>query len=119
MKKQMRGMGIYTAIIIAFLVIFFLVSAISGQDKNYRYQDFLADAEAGQVKEVTITPNKEIPTGVLVIQYADEKKMLYVTDIDKVQADLEKLDIDPIIEDVDRDSVFLTTIYRYGQKGDV
>ncbi len=113
MKKQMRGMGIYTAIIIAFLVIFFLVSAISGQDKNYRYQDFLADAEAGQVKEVTITPNKEIPTGVLVIQYADEKKMLYVTDIDKVQADLEKLDIDPIIEDVDRDSVFLTTILPF------
>ncbi len=113
MKKQMRGMGIYTAIIIAFLVIFFLVSAISGQDKNYRYQDFLADAEAGQVKEVTITPNKEIPTGVLVIQYANEKKMLYVTDIDKVQADLEKLAIDPIIEDVDRDSVFLTTILPF------
>lgn len=113
MKKQMKGMGIYLGIIAAFLIIFYMVSAISGHDKDFRYQDFLDDVKAGKVKEVTITPNKEIPTGVLVIQYDGEKKTLYVTDIDKVQEDLTALNIKPIIEDVDRDSIFLTTILPF------
>ncbi len=110
MKKQMRGLGFYLVVLAVCVVVFYAVSTISSWDEEYRYQDFIEDLKEGNVTEVTITPNKEIPTGVLIIELENEKRMLYVTDIDKVQEELEQYDIDPLIEDVDRDSVFLTTI---------
>jgi cell division protease FtsH len=109
-KKQMRGLGFYLVVLAVCVVVFYAVSTISSWDEEYRYQDFIEDLKDGNVTEVTITPNKEIPTGVLIIELENEKRMLYVTDIDKVQEELEQYDIDPLIEDVDRDSVFLTTI---------
>ncbi len=84
---------------------------------HYKYNDFLKDLKGGDVKSVTIRQNKEIPTGEIVIKLKDNtKEEVYVTDVNKVIDDLEAYnktsakDIHPTIKDVDRDSVFLTTI---------
>ena len=84
---------------------------------NYKYNNFLKDLKEGDVKSVTINQNKEIPTGEIVIKLKDNtKEEVYVTDVNKVLGDLDAYnkkaakDIHPTIKDVDRDSVFLTTI---------
>ncbi len=108
------------SIIIIFLLIAGMVYySISGMmnSSHYKYNDFLKDLKAGNVKSITIHQNKEIPTGQIVIKLkGDSKEEVYVTDVNKVLKDLEDYntkaakDIQPTIKDVDRDSVFLTTI---------
>ncbi len=109
---------------ITFLILFLLIAgmvyySISGMigSSHYKYNDFLKDLKEGDVKSVTIHQNKEIPTGEIVIKLKDNtKEEVYVTDVNKVIDDLNDYnktsakDIHPTIKDVDRDSVFLTTI---------
>ncbi|MBP5773066.1 MAG: ATP-dependent zinc metalloprotease FtsH [Eubacterium sp.] len=101
------------------LIAGMLYYSISGMmnTSHYKYNDFLKDLQKGNVKTVTINQNKEIPTGQIVIKMKDNtKEEVYVTDVNKVLDDLEAYnkkaakDINPTIKDVDRDSVFLTTI---------
>ncbi len=101
------------------LVAGMLYYSISGmmQNSHYKYNDFQKDLSQGKVKSVTINQNKEIPTGQIIIKLKDNsKEEVYVTDVNKVIDDLNAYnkkaakDINPTIKDVDRDSVFLTTI---------
>ena len=101
------------------LIAGMLYYSISGMmnTSHYKYNDFLKDLQKGNVKTITINQNKEIPTGQIVIKMKDNtKEEVYVTDVNKVLDDLEAYnkkaakDINPTIKDVDRDSVFLTTI---------
>ena len=109
---------------ISLLILFLLIAgmvyySISGMMNysHYKYQDFLKDLKQGDVKSVVVNQNKEIPTGQIVIKLKDNtKEEVYVTDVNKVPEDLDAYnkkaakDINPTIKDVDRDSVFLTTI---------
>lgn len=97
-------------------IIYYMFSGLMNQS-HYKYNNFLKDLKAGDVKSVTINQNKEIPTGQIIIKLKDNtKEEVYVTDVNKVLDDLSdynktaKNDINPTIKDVDRDSVFLTTI---------
>lgn len=109
MKKQYKGFGIYIVVFIAVIVIGYMITSGAGLDKDYRYSDFIEDVVNGKVTEVTINQNKEVPTGILTIKYEDKVKKLYITDVVKVEAELRALELNPIINDVDRESVFLTT----------
>ena len=109
---------------ITILILFLLIAgmvyySLSGMmnSSHYKYNDFLSDLKKNNVKSVTINQNKEIPTGEIVIKLKDNtKEEVYVTDVNKVIDDLNDYnktatkDIHPTIKDVDRDSVFLTTI---------
>ena len=88
-------------------------------NNDYAYSDFLTDLKANNIKQLTIKQNKEVPTGKLVIKLSNsnESKIVYVTDvnkviidIDKVKADNNKIKLKPYIPDVSRDSVFLTSV---------
>jgi len=109
LKKQYKGFGIYIVVFIAVIVIGYMITSGAGLDKDYRYSDFIEDVVNGKVTEVTINQNKEVPTGILTIKYEDKVKKLYITDVVKVEAELRALELNPIINDVDRESVFLTT----------
>ncbi|MCR5430827.1 MAG: ATP-dependent zinc metalloprotease FtsH [Eubacterium sp.] len=119
MENKRSGMPRITIIIIFLLIAGMVYYSISGMmnSSHYKYNDFLKDLKEGDVKSVTINQNKEIPTGQIVIKLKDNtKEEVYVTDVNKVIKDLDDYntkaakDIHPTIKDVDRDSVFLTTI---------
>ena len=59
------------------------------------YSDFIKEAEAGNVKEVIITQNRTVPTGVAKIQLVDSEKVktLAVSDINDLQEDLQNLNV--------------------------
>lgn len=116
-KGGSRLSRIYLIVLILVLA-YFLYSFSKGFIKSdYEYSDFLADLKAGEVTELTINQNKEVPTGKLVVHLkSNESKVVYVTDVNKVIDDVEQIKKDNQIKlnvhipDVDRDSIFLTTI---------
>ena len=61
---------------------------------------------------VTIQPNKETPTGTLVITLSSgEKKTLYVNDVNEVEKELRtEYQLDPKVEAVPEDNWFLTSV---------
>lgn len=108
------------SLLIMFLLIagmvYYSISGLMGSS-HYKYNDFLKDLKEGDVRSVTINQNKEIPTGQIVVKLKDNtKEEVYVTDVNKVIKDIDDYntkaakDIHPTVKDVDRDSVFLTTI---------
>lgn len=117
-NKSNRGLPKISLIIMLALIAAMLYFAMTGfETSHYKYNDFLKDLKEGDVKSVTIHQNKEIPTGQIVVKLKDDtKEEVYVTDVNQVIKDLDNYntkaakDIHPTIKDVDRDSVFLTTI---------
>ena len=117
MNNKSRLGKIYLIVFILLLV--YLVYSFSKDfvKSDYAYSDFLADLRAGSVKELTIKQNKEVPTGKLVVHLNNnESKVVYVPDVNKVIEEVEQIKqennitLKPHIPDVDRDSIFLTTI---------
>ena len=84
---------------------------------DYGYSNYLQDLKDGNIESLTIKQNKEVPTGKLVIKLkSGSTKVVYVSDVNKVTEDTDKIKADnnitikPYVDDVSRDSVFLTTI---------
>ena len=116
-NNKSRLGNIYLVVFI--LLLIYLVYSFSKDfvKSDYAYSDFLADLRAGSVKELTIKQNKEVPTGKLVVHLKNnESKVVYVPDVNKVIEEVEQIKkesnvtLKPHIPDVDRDSIFLTTI---------
>lgn len=115
MKKQYKGYGFYLLVMIAILAAIYFVNLNNSSDKDYNYSDFLQDVTSNDVKEVEINQNKEVPTGKLIITMkgSDDKQTLFVPDVNKVISDLSDSGIVPYVNDVARDSFFLTTIVPF------
>lgn len=84
---------------------------------DYGYSNYLQDLKDGNIESLTIKQNKEVPTGKLVIKLkSGSTKVVYVSDVNKVTEDTDKIKADnnitikPYVDDVSRDSVFLTTV---------
>ena len=122
--RKTRGVGfIFYIILIA--IIFVVVFAIRQSSKNavnYTYEGFINDLADGKVKDVTISQNQEIPTGKITVKLSDDsKKNAYVNDVEAVEAAImaynKTAKDDAAVTykqgDVQRDSVFLTTILPF------
>lgn len=122
--RKTRGVGfIFYIILIA--IIFVVVFAIRQSGKNavnYTYEGFINDLADGKVKDVTISQNQEIPTGKITVKLSDDsKKNAYVNDVEAVEAAImaynKTAKDDAVVTykqgDVQRDSVFLTTILPF------
>ncbi|WP_368074763.1 ATP-dependent zinc metalloprotease FtsH [uncultured Eubacterium sp.] len=101
------------------LMLGLLMYSFSGSfiSSDYKYKDFLNDLTDKKVSEITIKQNKEIPTGRIIIKLNNkETKSIYVPDVNKVIEDVDEINgnvgtnIQPDMNDVSRDSFFLTTI---------
>ena len=122
--RKTRGVGfIFYIILIA--IIFVVVFAIRQNGKNavnYTYEGFINDLADGKVKDVTISQNQEIPTGKITVKLSDDsKKNAYVNDVEAIEAAImaynKTAKDDAVVTykqgDVQRDSVFLTTILPF------
>ena len=116
-SRRTKFSRIYLVVVIA--IIMALLYYVNGNfpDSEYKYNNFISDLKAGNVKELTISQNKEIPTGKLIAKLKDKTtKIVYVTDVNKVIEEVKEINqeqginLEPEISDVNRDSIFLTTI---------
>ena len=111
MNRTGKGLNLYFVIIIALLLITVWISSLSNNEEDYTYSEFLQELEAGSIKDIVIQPNKETPTGALLLTMEDgEEKVLYVSDVTKIEDLLTKHNISPVLKDVPQDNWFITSI---------
>lgn len=105
-------MIIYSIILAGLFLAFVIGRTNVRQPDDYSYYQFQADVEAGNVKDVDITQNPEVPTGVLKIELKDGTKheQLYVSDVNDVEKYLIEKKTEFEVKDVKRESAWLTTI---------
>jgi len=97
--------------LIAFLLVMLAaISLLRRQENDYTQAQFISDLDNGLVREVIITPNREAPTGYAKVVFPNVVKELYATDIREVESIAREHGYEPTVEDIERESIFLTTI---------
>lgn len=119
-QKKPRGGGFlfYIIIIAIVLVVIFAIRANTNRTSDYSLGQFVTDLNAGKVKSVDISQNKETPTGKFTVKLQNgDEESTFVSDVNDVQkAIIEYNESHPTtavtyeIDDVKRDNVFLTEI---------
>ncbi len=89
-QKRNRTFGLYIAvlIILAMFWIFRDTSDSNGESISYTYGQFEQDLENGKVLSVTISQNREVPSGradVALRSGSEGARTLYVSDINELQ----------------------------------
>ena len=115
-SKKSRGMGgasIFMVVALALLVYWF-IGQMNMKQREYTYQEFTQAVQDGDVDSVIIRRNKEVPTGRLEIQMKDQSedvKYLNVSDVNEIQELLSKADVKCTLDDVPKESWFMTTMF--------
>ena len=116
MKNSSRGFRIYFIVIALMIVGMYAFSIFSTKDSDYKYNDFITDLKSGNVSEVTIRQNNEVPSGSIVVVLSKDKsrKVVYVTDVNKVISDIDEIDTDvkPTVTDVAGDNSLMISIIQ-------
>ena len=115
MNNDTRNTGRLIAgvvVLVLFLAMLqFARTSFSNQETPYTLETFEQDLSKGRVDKVEIVPNSETPTGSANITLKDGTvKVLYATDITKVEKTVWEDGISPVVRDVPRESWFMTSI---------
>lgn len=101
--------------VVAIMMIFILIQFVRGtygQPQSYYTQEaYEKDLQNGQVVSVEIVPNQETPTGSAVVALSGGTvRTLYATDITKTEELTRENGIEPVVDDVPRESWFMTSV---------
>ncbi len=111
MKQKSRGLNSYFLFIILLLMGVLVLASLNGANEEYTREEFVADIENDNVRNIVIHPNSEVPTGYLAVELKNKgDKKLYVTDIVEAEKLVRSYGFDPLVEDVRREGWVLTTL---------
>ncbi|MGN8887423.1 ATP-dependent zinc metalloprotease FtsH [Blautia sp. HCP28S3_G10] len=89
---------------------FYLNNQVSAQS-DYTMEALEQAAKDGKITSARIYQNREVPTGSVTADIQGEgQKRVYVTDVNEAQDTLQKYDIQPEVQNVPQESVFMTTL---------
>ena len=111
-SKGMGGASIFMIVALALLAYWF-IDQMNMKQRAYTYQEFTQDVQDGEVGSVVIRQNKEVPTGRLEVRMEDaneDTKYLNVSDVNEVQELLKKAEVRCMVDDVPKESWFMTTM---------
>lgn len=90
LDQRKRGIGLWILILVLLLVSVFASEGLRlFGPGDYSYQEFVKefDATKNTIEEIVISPNKEVPTGLITVEYTDgDDKSFYVTNVEEVKA---------------------------------
>ena len=111
-KTRSGGRWICLVIIVALLAVCIFSMVNRSGTRTYSYAEFLKDLDKGNVSAVVVSQNTEVPTGRINITLSDDSRaVLYVTNVNDVLAAIgDDSQVSVTVNDVSRQSVFLTTI---------
>ena len=117
--KKTRGLsGATVLILVVFLfAALWFTNQFDQKDKELTWKEFEKLIVSDNVETVTVSQNKNVPTGRVEIQVdtkndEDSVKYLYVSDVNEIQNYLKEKKIDYEMPDVPQDSWFATTIVQ-------
>ena len=109
MGKSAKGINIYFIVILILLLVTVWVSTIQEKEDSYTKGEFIAQLEEGEVINVEIHPNTQVPTGSIdVYLKGGYVRTLYVSDVVEIQELLAGYNIDPVVDDVPQENWFLS-----------
>ena len=112
MNKQARNW--VPALVLLLLIVFgfWFISRQMTRDYSYTEQAFQQDIEEGEVSQVYIQPNREIPTGQVTVRMKNgEEHNFYSLDVKELQDTLEaESDVAIQVADVPGDNVFMASV---------
>ncbi|MSS40944.1 ATP-dependent zinc metalloprotease FtsH [[Clostridium] scindens] len=115
--KKTRGLsGATVLILVVFLfAALWFTNQFDQKDKELTWKEFEKLIVSDNVEAVTVSQNKNVPTGRVEIQVdtkndEDSVRYLYVSDVNEIQNYLKEKKIDYEMPDVPQDSWFATTI---------
>ncbi|WP_230397795.1 ATP-dependent zinc metalloprotease FtsH [Novisyntrophococcus fermenticellae] len=93
MKKQNRGFGGYIILAVFLILILIYLPGLIRRGQTVTEATFVKALEAGEITEIEITQNKEVPTGSLVYTTKDNKTATYIfSDIKEVKQQMKDAD---------------------------
>ena len=112
MNKQARNWIPALLLLLLIVMGFWFISRQMTRDYSYTEQDFQEDIQEEKVSQVYIRPNREIPTGQVVVRMKNgDEHNFYSLDVKELQDTLEEeTDITISIADVPGDNAFMTSV---------
>jgi len=103
--KNAGGATFLTFMLIIFLALW-LTNRMQIKEQEMTYPRFVQEVQDSNVEDVTIRPNKEVPTGIITAKMKDSEtiKQVNVSDIKDIETLLDKYDIDYDLRNVPQDS---------------
>ena len=87
-----RGMGVYVVLVLAVVFIWYFLSQNTASN-SYTKTDFEKALKDGDVINVEVVQNREIPTGSLTVSLkGDKREVLYVSDVNNIQDLMDEYD---------------------------
>ena len=87
-----RGMGVYVVLVLAVVFIWYFLSQNTASN-SYTKTDFEKALKGGDVINVEVVQNREIPTGSLTVSLkGDKREVLYVSDVNSIQDLMDEYD---------------------------
>lgn len=108
-RQSISGLGL----LLAMMIVMVLVFRISGNmgDEGMTQQSYMHAAKEGQILSVMIRPNKETPTGELLLTMRDgEQRLVYVADVKEEQKFLMDQGISCIMGNVPQENYLLSMV---------
>lgn len=91
-NSNFRGMGVYVVLVLAVVFIWYFLSQNTASN-SYTKTDFEKALKDGDVINVEVVQNREIPTGSLTVSLkGDKREVLYVSDVNSIQDLMDEYD---------------------------
>ena len=111
MSKNSRGIGIYFMTIAIVLMLLYAFRGGWSEAETITWKEYSQETEEGVIARIDIYQNSQVPTGRLEVTLQDGKKQsLSVSDVTKVQEELEKSDTVFYLHDVEQPNIFVANI---------
>ena len=109
MEKPSKGTGLYFLIFaIVMLGLLYFGNSYFTQGETISNQEFVSILDSDDIYSITVSQNKEVPTGVVVVTLKNgQYKKINVSDVNETEKLLKEKFPSYKVEDVKRDSVFL------------
>ena len=111
MNRNSRGIGIYFMTIAIVLLLLYAFRGGWTDTKTITYQEYSEELTGGKIARVDIYQNSQVPTGQLDLTLTDgSKQKVNVSDVTTAQSELNESGITTYLHDVEKTSVFMTSI---------
>ncbi len=111
MNKNGRGFNMVFSFLLVILLIFWFSGTLQRMEDTCTQEEFHQLLDEGQISGAVVRQNREVPTGSIQINLkSGDEKILVVSDINPVLAELTDAGVSAIIRDVPGENVFMTSI---------
>ncbi len=108
MNKQSGRIGLYLVLIVALIAGYLYLNNQVAVQSDYTHGQLEQAVTDGKVTSATIHQNSEVPTGSVIVNISGEgQKRIYVADVNEAEQLLRESGLDPAVEDVPKQSVFM------------